>query len=337
MNNEYENIDDLIGKVLSSEASSAELLSLEEWLRSDTSNQKYFDNLKAIFDRASSTVSDLDFDTDAAWNKVSARIVESIPNGKVVQMHPVKSNPLRWKVAAVVTTLIGTVTALYLFFGNSGEEFSYQSQNDILIRELADGSRAVLNKNTSLTFEVAKNGKKRHAELKGEAFFEVVHDEKSEFVIESDGVFVRDIGTAFNVKAIRGSDSVEVFVKEGEVEFYSKSNRGIHLVEGQYALYLRSKDEFIKNESPENLSPDAFFSKKFRFRDASLSQVVNSLNDAFVQKFIIADEALANCRITVSFDEEDPEVIAQIIAETLGIDVNVNAERIVFSGNSCRE
>jgi len=335
LNTEHENIDDLIGKVLSHEATAMEQLTLNEWLRSDPANHKYFDDLKSIFESASTRLADFDFDTDAAWNKVSGRISNQGSPRRIIQFNSKKSSTFNWKVAAVITTLIGTATTLFLLFNNLKQEFVFESQDQILKQELADGSYAVLNRNTSLTFEVDKNNKERHAELSGEAFFEVIHNVQSEFVIESNGVFIRDIGTAFNVKALAGSDSVEVFVKEGEVEFYSNSNEGLHLTEGQSALYIRTQDTFVKNESPENLSPDAFFSKKFKFRNATLRQVVNSLNDAFKRKFIIADEVLSTCRITVSFDEEDPELIAQIISETLGLDLNIMGDRIIFSGIGC--
>lgn len=41
----------------------------------------------------------------------------------------------------------------------------------------------------------------RQVEIKGEAFFEVRKDEKKPFIVQTDGIGIRVLGTTFNVDA----------------------------------------------------------------------------------------------------------------------------------------
>ena len=71
---QHDDMDELIGKVLAGEATEQEQLQLNTWLAANPANQTYFDNLKIIFDKAASNDVKVEFDTDAAWNKVKNKI-----------------------------------------------------------------------------------------------------------------------------------------------------------------------------------------------------------------------------------------------------------------------
>ena len=45
---------------------------------------------------------------------------------------------------------------------------------------------------------------------------------------------------------------------------------------------------------------------------------------------------LDSCRITVTFDNEQIDDIATVIAETLGLEVKKTNEQIILSGNDCK-
>lgn len=332
LNDQIENIDDLIGKVLSAEANGSERQNLDDWIVADPANKAYFDQMQTLFEASAERLYDEEFDSEAAWNKVSDRIN---PTGVVIKMNPAGRRRFSWAAAASVAIILGTGILFYILRGRT-EEFSFASGESVTEQHLADGSHVMLNKNSNLQFEINKRAGQRMAHLNGEAFFEVVHDEKQEFIIESGGVFIKDIGTAFNVKALNGSDTVEVFVKEGEVAFYTNDNHGVNLKEGESALYIRSAKRFEKNQTPEDLNPGAYFDKVFRFRNAPLSRVIKSLNQVYGNSFGLADEAISNCKITVSFEDESPEIIAQIIAETLGLECTNYDGRITFSGQYCQ-
>jgi transmembrane sensor len=81
---------------------------------------------------------------------------------------------------------------------------------------LADGSSIILNTNSRLEVDFSGNRRNVHL-LRGEAYFEVVHDKTRPFTVFADNYVVRDIGTAFDVHLSK-TGRVEVGVTRGSVE-----------------------------------------------------------------------------------------------------------------------
>jgi transmembrane sensor len=80
---------------------------------------------------------------------------------------------------------------------------------------LADGSALALN--TQSVVQVKFDGDERRIVMRrGEASFQVAHDEQRPFVVQAGDVSVRAVGTAFNVRM--RPEGVEVTVTEGVVE-----------------------------------------------------------------------------------------------------------------------
>jgi transmembrane sensor len=83
-------------------------------------------------------------------------------------------------------------------------------------RTLADGTRVVLNANTSLRFENAKE-QRRITLAGGEALFVVAKDHARPFIVETPAGLVRVTGTTFNVRTDPSRAAFEVTVVEGSV------------------------------------------------------------------------------------------------------------------------
>jgi transmembrane sensor len=67
--------------------------------------------------------------------------------------------------------------------------------------QLGDGSRVWLNSGSSLTYPATFTGPQRSVVLSGEGYFEVAPDRAHPFLVESQGLTLRVLGTAFNVEA----------------------------------------------------------------------------------------------------------------------------------------
>jgi ferric-dicitrate binding protein FerR (iron transport regulator) len=90
---------------------------------------------------------------------------------------------------------------------------------------LPDGSRVWLNAGTTLTYPATfYDDSVRRVTLSGEAFFEITHDENHPFVIHTERMDIRDIGTAFNVKAYPGEQIAEATLIEGSIEVKLKKS-----------------------------------------------------------------------------------------------------------------
>ena len=96
---------------------------------------------------------------------------------------------------------------------------------------LSDGSEVWLNAESTLEFPSAFTGKNRQVKLKGEAYFKVARNEQTPFIVCSEEMNIRVLGTEFNfrnystphVSLIRGS--VEVF-RPGHTEAEARLTPG---------------------------------------------------------------------------------------------------------------
>ncbi|MBX7051360.1 MAG: FecR domain-containing protein [Flavobacteriales bacterium] len=329
---ENEHIDILIGKILTGEASEKELQEFDHWINLAPQNADYFRQMGSLYHGISGQSNAEEYDVDKAWNKISDHIQSG---GKVIQM---KSSPWRiWEMAAVVMVLLGLGVMVYLFRGKENVEFAVRSSDSVITDTLPDGSSIKLNAHSDLQFTYHREKHERRATLKGEAYFQVVHQETEAFIVDvGDDVWVKDIGTAFNVTALPGDDSVKVFVREGVVQFGSEHHPGIELHAGEAGLYLRSTGQFsLLTEQDEQLEP-SWADHEFNFRNAPLRRVIRKINKVYGDKIELDHEALGDCRISVHLMNDDAETIADVIAETMGWKVSRKGDKLILQGEACQ-
>lgn len=81
---------------------------------------------------------------------------------------------------------------------------------------LRDGTKVWLNAESSLRYPKHFSKDERRVYLSGEAYFEVKHNRKRPFVVETASLVATDLGTAFDVKAYQGK-STQLILVSGKV------------------------------------------------------------------------------------------------------------------------
>ncbi|MCY1633425.1 FecR family protein [Marinifilum sp. D737] len=144
-----------------------------------------------------------------------------------------------------------------------GNEFSMQ---------LADGTRVWLNADSELRYPVQFTGNIRKVYLKGEAYFDVAHDEKKAFIVNSYNQEVKVYGTEFCINAYKQREIKTVLVtgsvglranptgeesklKPGELGLADVKAGTIEIKKVNVRPYIAWKDgDFVfENESLENI------------------------------------------------------------------------------------
>lgn len=323
-------MDDLIGKVLAGEATAQEQETVMLWRKQSEANEKYFNQLRLIFEKAGAANVQVEFDADEAWSKVKSQIKN---DGKVISINRMPFfSPLR--IAAGTIILFGIASIFYLLTSPPTQTLAVVSEKETRQDTLPDGSTAFLNKKTELEFEYNPREKTRKVKLKGEAYFTVKHEEEKPFIIEADEILVRDIGTEFNLKAYPDKDTIEIVVTHGEVQFYTRLDSGLNLKAGEKAIYSKRTKEFYRIEKPDT-NTLAYKTKVFSFNNTDLRSVVSLLNEVYNSKISLANESLYSCRLTANFKEDNPEIIVEVIAETMGLELIKKDDQLILSGKGC--
>ncbi len=332
MEQEINDIDNLIGKVLAGEATPEEQRLLEVWLQKDKENPHYFHQLKAIFEKAGAHQVQLQFDTDAAWAKVRSKLHTSDDNVRSL-WPPVQTKPLL-RMAAGVVFILGAGFFAYQWRTLSPEPLAITADKTTLQHKLPDGTTAFLNRKSTISYSYRPSEKARRVTLKGEAFFEIKHQDEQSFVIEAEDVLVKDIGTSFNVKAFPDSDTVEVAVQTGEVQIYTLSDVGLHLNAGEAGIYNRRLHEFSRLVKADT-NVLAYKTGILSFNNTYLKVVIESINEVYDSKIKLDNTALNTCRLTANFHGDSLDTIVEIIAETLKLTVTRKNNEIILHGPGC--
>lgn len=334
MKHDSQHIDLLIARFLSGEATATEVRELEQWMNIAASNKKYFEQSKYVHEQAKAFYPYKNYDAEKAWQSIHGKMKATPENG--TKTRELKSAKNYWlRIAAGILIIVGISTLFYITRKPSAPEMlTLKSAEVSMSNTLADNSEIVLNKNTTITYSKDFGKKNRKLKLTGEAYFKVEHKDDLPFIVEAGGVFIKDIGTTFNIKAYPKSENVEIFVESGVVEFYSTNNPGLVLSEGESAVYNKADSTFtLIQKSAENLL--AYKTRIFRFNNTQLIDVVTQLNSVYNSEIRILNQNISSCRITVNFEDENIENIVQVISETLGLQVVVDDHGFALKGNTC--
>lgn len=337
MRTDPSHIDDLIAKYLAGEILPDEEKVFMQWMEESPENKKYFGDIQFVHSRAVASHKYVKVDTDRAWQKLHAQMrTQQADNAPVVVRMPVYKQ-LWFRVAASVILLVGLFTILYNNWpkqGESSQSIVIASNDSTLSRTIAGSTKVVLNKQSKIVYNRKPGKKEVEVTLTGEAFIEVEHSKDTAFIVKADETFIRDIGTAFNVKAYPGSSTIEVYVESGEIAFYTEQLEGISIKAGETGIYNKETKQFSKAEV-QNLNVVSYKTRIFVFRHTRLADVVNELNAVYPEVVTISNPKLAECTINVTFDNEPIQAVVSIIAETLGLQVTETGNGFILNGDYC--
>ncbi len=309
MVNNLNDIDILISKFLSGEAGPDEAILLEDWKAESSENLRHYLNAEKLFflteNEAPQTI-----DVAAAWEKVAPQLEEK-PKAKIFRL-----TPAVFRMAASFLILIGIGGSIGYFLMNQGRsEQVFASAGKF---KLQDGTQMQIASHSSVSVNKDFGKQNRLLKLKGSAYFTVEHNEAMPFIIDAGEVFIKDLGTKFNV--VSAQDTLHVSVDEGIVSVYDRAGEQLTLKAGESAYYLRSSKELVAGAPvTELVSKQAQQVLKFDFANKKLGEVIKSLNKAYKTNIELENNALANLTITTKFENEDLDVVLSIVTETLGL------------------
>ena len=117
---------------------------------------------------------------------------------------------------------------------------------------LPDGSKVFLNALSSLKYPLNFSTKERKVELKGEAYFEVFHNEKLPFRVLAKGQTVEVLGTHFNISAYADDQLVKTTLLTGSVKI-AAGNNALILKPGEQSQVKLGHISLVENVDLEDV------------------------------------------------------------------------------------
>ncbi|MCK5137986.1 MAG: DUF4974 domain-containing protein [Bacteroidales bacterium] len=275
----------IIKKYFEDTASDEEKNLVNSWLQNPESALKFESRLRLLWKEMDPDASNPAIDLNELLHKIHHTINLTGKKEKI------RSSPQRSKPVVsfnIVLRNIARVAAILLLplLGYIGWEIYSQkmwveNQTEIVYNEiicplgvrsqfeLPDGTKGSLNNGSRLKFPVKFYGDTRNVELVGEAFFDVYHDKNRPFIISTDGLDIKVLGTRLNVYSYPGEGYQEFTLESGSIELIKKENNQRisigKMKPGQHVVYRfeESKVNFdLENPDKESIPIDKADNKK---------------------------------------------------------------------------
>ena len=279
---------EILQRYVEGNVSPEEIIAVVDWLDADENNVREFMALHKLND-----ISLLNQPDNRADNLKKKRTISFRKIGYELA-----------KIAAILIIFWGGTK---LFETNTTEEsiVTYQTlyvpagQRAELI--LPDSTRVWLNAHSKLIYPVSFGKGNRQVELNGEAYFDVVHNEKQPFIVKTRQMDIQVLGTEFNVTSY--SSDFEVALLRGCIELSSprlSSN------------YRMKEKEHIRLQNNKLISKDISDYDYFRwkeglicFNNESVATIIEKLKLYYDIDIEVYNQKFINSRYTGKYRTKD--------------------------------
>lgn len=199
---------------------------------------------------------------------------------------------------------------------------------------LGDGTMVRMNSNSEIVVSEDFMYGSREITLTGEAYFDVVNDSDTPFIIHANQSTIEVLGTAFNVRSLPNQENVQVAVSEGKVAFkrvpYENSEQiSVTLTKGQYGYLDNLEGSIVVDEiAVENYL--AWKSGDLKFDNLSLNQVCTQLNRMYSIKCVFESERIKDLNLTAKFSNDSIEKALWVISLSLNIEFEYEGAKVIW-------
>lgn len=205
-----------------------------------------------------------------------------------------------YKKVASVAILIGIASAMGSMLFNTKSTTAtviVNHENSPKYIDLNDGSKVILNRNSSLTY----NNSYREVSLKGEAYFTIKKDAKHPFKVHTDSLTVMVYGTQFNVYAYPKNHEVSVALYTGKVNIEEHNGTITNITPGE---------KYIKNFATQHYAITPFnntnavdwTNSKINCSEMKMSELLEKISNYYNVDFIVNRKEIYEKVVSGSFE-----------------------------------
>jgi transmembrane sensor len=261
-----------------------------------------------------------------------------------ITVHSIRSMKKYIYYAAASVILIAGIFLLKMYFSGTppitelASQLSQTADYETAIAQkktiwLPDSTKVVLNAKTSLHIDKDFGKDTRIVTLIGEAFFDVTHNPKKPFIVQTNACKIKVLGTAFNVKAYPGETTSETSLLRGSIELTIKNddNRKFLLKPDEKAIVYNKdiviKDGIIKPEplsektetiaikkvtkgiNKEDIAETAWTQNRLEMVNEKFSTIQSTLERWFGVTIHFNDDKVKDYQFTAIFEDETLEQV----------------------------
>lgn len=221
-----------------------------------------------------------ELDTEINANTYSAlkRVNQKIGYSGRQRIHiPFYKKTLR--IAAVLIPLL-LIAGGYLYYTQNKLIEITVAYGDTRHLFLPDSSEIWINSGSNIKYPKSFTDNQRLVYLEGEAYFSVKKDQAKPFIVKTERLSVKVLGTKFNVKAYSDDENITTTLTSGKVEVSTQS-REKQILEPNEQLTYNIKTSMMNIENISPAETDAWLTGQLLFINSSFQDIKQTLERHF--------------------------------------------------------
>lgn len=199
---------------------------------------------------------------------------------------------------------------------------------------LPDGTKVHLNALSELTYPLAFGNDNRIVKLSGEAYFEVAHDSNRPFMVETNGITIKQFGTRFNVNSYSMQNTI-VTLEQGSIGVSSGGVEFAMVKPGECAVWNKGANSVVINKVDDPLAVCGWHYNRFVFNEASLGEMMETLSLWYDMDVRFQQSELANLQFTGNLSRyEDINRIFKAVEKVSKVNISVEGRRVMISSRN---
>lgn len=291
---------------------------LRHWLGKDERNRTLFRQHYLLWKSASVAYNTDRYDTEKAFREFKARHpAQQKRKRTVLSGWPVITAAGFAKAAVILLLVLSAPIAWRMYRTKPGapQYTRIEVPNGSTAKiTLPDSTAVWLNSGSALQYGHSFNRSDRYLVLEGEGYFEVRKNPALPFVVHTERLDVRALGTRFNIHAYQDNEEIRVALKDGSVSVSERAGEGTEVVlaPNRQAIYTKSTRLLAVKEIQAGYI-HAWQAGKLHFDRLPLSEISKELHRRYDITIEITDTVLQEKRYYADFDT------SQSLAEILNI------------------
>lgn len=321
--------EELIVRFLMGQCSEDELHKVKAWLDESDANAHELFRIEEIYHLGKRN----EFLEEQKIEKAERHLFKKL-NKERAKQHKTRRiyGWMRYAAMFVSVFLLGGSAYLVYQANNPSEALlAVTTKNEIKELKLPDGTKVWLNKHTTLKYPYEFSEKKRQVYLEGEGYFEVMKNPDKPFIVQSEAMQVRVLGTVFNFKSDKAKMSAVATLLKGEIEVKGNHEEGmIILAPGQKAelngitrrLVVKQVDTGIEN----------WHNNQFVFEKADIFTIARTLENSYGVKIILAPDMNMDKTYSGTLKKKDNvEAVLNLIKNAIPIEYKIVGNSVFVS------
>lgn len=172
---------------------------------------------------------------------------------------------------------------------------------------LPDGTKVWLNSASSVEYVAPFFSRERRVKMDGEAYFEVEHDSQAPFIVSTNGLDIKVLGTRFNIRNDDRDHRITTVLLEGAVKAYASGNEdaAVRLRPSQQLVFDTRTGSMRLTDEPSADRSINWIDGRFCFEHNTFAEIVAELKRYYNVDIRFMDETLRNERFSGDFRVED--------------------------------